>query len=136
MTAGNCPCRGDTLDKLIQPAILTLLAKEPMHGYALADQMELLRGERPDLAGVYRFLASMQKRSLVVSEWESVECGPNRKIYRITDAGRECLECWVAALEQHARDVRTLLRDAKRSLAKLPAKTPTLQPGSRRGVAV
>lgn len=126
----NCPCRGDTLDKLIQPAILALLAEEPMHGYALADRMEALRGERPDLAGVYRCLASMRRRALVVSQWEAAECGPKRKIYRITEAGRECLECWVATLEQHTREVRGLLRAAKRSLAEPSTKLTAVKPGS------
>ena len=34
----NCPCSGVTLDKLIQPAILAVLASEPSHGYRIAGE--------------------------------------------------------------------------------------------------
>ncbi len=29
----ECPCEGSTLDKLVQPAILTILSDGPLHGY-------------------------------------------------------------------------------------------------------
>jgi hypothetical protein len=32
------PCVGETLNKLVHPAVLTVLAEAPIHGYRLADQ--------------------------------------------------------------------------------------------------
>src|SRR5574340_1763971 len=62
-----CPCAGATLDKLIQPAILSVLADGPMHGYRLAEwigKTPMFGGRRPDVSGVYRFLIAMQRRGL------------------------------------------------------------------------
>ncbi len=52
----ECPCEGSTLDKLVQPAILTILSDGPLHGYGLAErlsQMPMFRGQKPDGAGIY-----------------------------------------------------------------------------------
>ena len=42
-----CPCVGGTLDKLVQPAILAVLAEGPIHGYRLAERL----GAMPSFAG-------------------------------------------------------------------------------------
>jgi DNA-binding PadR family transcriptional regulator len=120
MKLSDCPCLGRNLDKLVQPAILALLAEEPLHGYALAERigsMPVCRGEVPNPTGIYRFLTSMERRGLVSSEWDSAERGPNRKVYQITVDGRACLEHWIDALEQYRRGMDALIRLAKRSLA-------------------
>ena len=52
----DCPCSGGTLDKLIQPAVLIVLAEGPLHGYRLAERigtMPTLGGQKPDVSGVY-----------------------------------------------------------------------------------
>lgn len=65
----------------------------PNHGYAIAraverDSSEALRLGEGTLDPVLR---SLEQDELVISEWETVEVGPARKVYRITVAGRaEC----------------------------------------------
>ena len=54
----TCPCDGKTLDRLIQPAILVVLADGPLHGYRLVERIGKLpgfSGQKPDASGVYRF---------------------------------------------------------------------------------
>ena len=41
----NCPCAGVTLDKLIRPAILAVLADEAMHGYQVAERIREMPAE-------------------------------------------------------------------------------------------
>ena len=74
----DCPCMGGTLDKLIQPAILSVLSYGPLHGYMLAERIGKMTSEsaeKPDLSGIYRFLKTMEKRGLVVSSWDTPRRG-------------------------------------------------------------
>ncbi|NLX99105.1 MAG: PadR family transcriptional regulator [Rhodopirellula sp.] len=112
----DCPCAGSTLDKLIQPAILTLLAAGSMHGYGLAErlsEMPLLKGSKPDPSGVYRFLRTMEEKGLVVSSWDTSHAGPARKTYQITSAGQACLRSWIETLERYRKGIDSLLRAAR-----------------------
>ena len=97
----DCPCAGRNLDKLVQPAILTLLAREDAHGYMLVQhlaEMPIFRGQKPDATGVYRFLRQMEERELVTSTWDTSETGPAKRLYHLTDAGRACLNRWAETL--------------------------------------
>ena len=116
----QCPCTGETLDKLIQPAILAVLAEGPMHGYGLAERIGALpafAGNKPDVSGVYRFLKAMEGKGLVLSSWDLSESGPAKKTYQITAAGQRCLRRWVRTLEEYREAITALLNTA-RSAAK------------------
>ena len=116
-----CPCAGRKLGKLIQPAILAVLAQGPMHGYGLAERigrLPICGGEGPDSTGIYRFLKAMEDRGLVASTWDLSERGPARKTYGITPAGEECLAQWVKTLQHYRRGINALVRLARRSLDK------------------
>jgi PadR family transcriptional regulator, regulatory protein PadR len=116
----GCPCTGGTLDKLIQPAVLAVLAEGPMHGYGLAErigEMPGFAGQKPDVSGIYRYLKAMEGRSLVVSDWDTSQAGPAKKTYRITPQGQKCLRLWARTLEEH-REAITALLSAVRKAAK------------------
>ncbi|MEN6493269.1 MAG: PadR family transcriptional regulator [Thermoguttaceae bacterium] len=115
----NCPCTGVTLDRLIQPAILTVLAEGPLHGYRLAEriaEMPTFSGQKPDVSGIYRFLKTMEQKGLVVSTWDVSESGPARKSYEITSEGKRCLQQWIKTLEAYRRGIAELLRGARKTL--------------------
>jgi DNA-binding PadR family transcriptional regulator len=114
----GCPCTGKTLDKLIQPAILALLAEGPAHGYALAERIGAMpgfAGHKPDVSGVYRFLKAMQRKRLVVSAWDLSEAGPAKKTYQLTSDGRHCLRRWVRTLEEYREGIAALLKTARKA---------------------
>lgn len=126
----RCPCAGATLDKLIQPAILAVLAEGPLHGYKLAQRIGKLPmhgGRRPDVSGVYRFLKAMQRKGLVVSNWDVSGSGPAKKCYEITSAGRECLARWIRTLEEFRAGIGVFLKVARKcaSARKRSAKSRT-----------
>jgi len=114
----ECPCTGGTLDRLIQPAILLVLAEGSAHGYRIAErlgEMPSFAGQKPDVSGVYRFLKSMERKELVVGRWDLSESGPAKKCYQITPAGRRCLRAWVKTLEDYRKSITDLLRAARRT---------------------
>jgi PadR family transcriptional regulator, regulatory protein PadR len=117
----GCPCTGGTLDKLIQPAILAVLAEGPIHGYGLAERIGVLpafAGNAPDVSGIYRFLKAMEGRGLVLSSWDLSESGPAKKTYQLAPAGQRCLSRWVRTLENYRDAVTALLDTARRAAMK------------------
>jgi len=118
----NCPCTGRTLPKLIHPTILTILASGNVHGYRLAgliSKTPILKGERPDSAGVYRILGGMEHEGLVASVWLPSKKGPQKKAYRLTPAGRRCLAEWTKTLSTYQQATEALLAMAGKALLRL-----------------
>lgn len=114
----KCSCKGNNLDKLLQPNILTTLTKQKLHGYLIIQELErknLFYGEKADSTGIYRTLKTMEERGLVSSDWDVDGSGAARKIYSITDAGRACLTNWIKTLENYKRTIDTIIEDAKRA---------------------
>ena len=116
----TCPCAGSTLDKLIQPAILAILAEGPLHGYRLAQRigkLPMFGGRKPDVSGIYRFLKAMERKGIVVSSWDLSKAGPARKAYQLTATGRKCLARWITTLDEFRRAIGVLLKVARKRAA-------------------
>lgn len=108
----NCPCTGANLPKLLQPALLAIIAREPAHGYAIMQKLSesgLFSDAMPDSAGVYRFLKQMENDGSLYAFWDTSQTGPARKCYRITSRGVACLKLWRQTLEQHQEFIVQLL---------------------------
>ena len=124
----GCPCAGATLDKLVQPAVLTVLAQGPLHGYRIVERMAELRiwrGHKPDATGVYRALRAMQKRGIARSAWDAPEAGPAKRLFALTADGRRCMALWVATLDEYRDGIAEIvmrLRDAARQRPRRPAR--------------
>ncbi len=73
----------------VRLALLSLLGERPQHGYELMKQLEERSGGmyRASAGTVYPTLAQLQDEGLVASDSEG-----GKRIYRLTDAGREELE--------------------------------------------
>jgi DNA-binding PadR family transcriptional regulator len=119
----DCPCDGNTLDKLLHPAILVALTEGPIHGYRLAERIEQMVGTfggKPDVSGIYRFLKKMEASGYVVSTWQSGESGHAKRLYELTSDGQACLVRWSATLETYVEAIGNLLREARAASARLP----------------
>jgi DNA-binding PadR family transcriptional regulator len=117
----TCPCAGNTLDRLVQPAILVVLAAGPLHGYRVAEKISerlSLGDQKPDMSGVYRFLKVMEEKGLVASSWDLSHGGPARRCYEITPDGERCLSQWIETLERHRKGINDLLRAARTAVRK------------------
>lgn len=73
-----------------QTMILAVLNREPLHGYAIAREIERTsEGVLTCQEGVlYPALRAMERDGLVCAHWEQQPTGPARKIYTITEEGR------------------------------------------------
>ena len=79
-------------------AILGLLQDEPMTGYDLKKRrfdQSIAHFWPADQAQIYRTLDKMVDDGWVENQFELQEDRPNRKVYRITDAGRAEFHRWV-----------------------------------------
>lgn len=116
----DCPCAGRNLDKLVQPAILAVLASEDAHGYIIVQrltEMPMFHGQKPDATGVYRYLRQMEERELVASKWDTSETGPAKRIYGITEEGRSCLARWMETLSTYHDALGELLEVTRKAIA-------------------
>ena len=115
MEFNKCPCYGSNLDKLIQPMILTILAQEDLYGYRIVQRIAespMCKGHKPDGTGVYRFLKAMEQRGSVESSWSLADSGPAKRIYHITDEGKECLSHWIDTLKDYHQSIGKMLEEA------------------------
>ena len=104
----------------MHPAILTILASGPAHGYRIVQQAAetpVLGGNRPNPTGVYRVLRALEQQGFVVSTWDLSDRGPARRSYRLTSAGRQCLNRWIETLDDYRRAIGRLLSTARRAAA-------------------
>lgn len=108
----NCACSGKSLGRLLQPAVMGMLAQECLHGYVIVQRlagMAMLKGHPPDPAGIYRLLKSMEQAGLVTSCWDLADTGPAKRCFELTLDGRACLARWVQTLEEYERAICELL---------------------------
>ena len=79
-------------------AILGLLSRESMTGYDLTKRFDTTIGFfwSAKHSQIYPELAALTKEGLVTFEVVTQTSKPNKKVYTITDAGRENLAHWVA----------------------------------------
>ena len=115
----KCPCVGATLDKLVQPAMLAILAKGPLHGYELAKKVGDLThfiDEAPDVSGVYRMLKALESRGMVTSGWDISQGGRPKRLFSITDDGRQCLETWNGTLKNYHKAIGSLLKATQKAI--------------------
>ncbi|RYG63230.1 PadR family transcriptional regulator [bacterium] len=95
-----------------QTMILAVLDREPLHGYAIAREIErksdgLLTCQEGVL---YPALRAMEREGLVSSQWENQTNGPARKIYTITESGQNMLTKRTQAWQQLQVAMGSILR--------------------------
>lgn len=92
----------------MQPSILLALLDGESYGYELSQRIAeygFLRGDVPP-GMIYRHLRQMEDDRLVVSRWEAEGSGPARRLYSVTQEGREVLDAWIGYMERQARVLR------------------------------
>ena len=95
-------------------ALLAVLAAgaEPMYGYQIAKRLEqvgqgVLAGKQ---SALYPVLRNLESAGLLESFIEPSIAGPPRRYYRITAAGREVLQAWIAAWRATRDSVDSVLQ--------------------------
>ncbi|MGE5610965.1 MAG: helix-turn-helix transcriptional regulator [Bacillota bacterium] len=140
MDLHECPCSGKTLARLVQPAVMAVLADQPLHGYVIVQRLaeiRIFRGQSPDPTGVYRVLKAMEQEGLVESTWELADRGPAKRCFALTSAGRVCLTSWGQTLQEYQQSIADLLavisqamRPKRSTSEKRTRRTPRCSPAT------
>lgn len=91
--------------------ILALIAEEPMHGYQITQELaRRSRGYFDMKEGLlYPTLHRMEQDGLLTSEWLDSSGKRRRKVYRITQAGRQALTSQKAEWRRFAEQLLWLV---------------------------
>jgi PadR family transcriptional regulator len=86
MPPSRFPIPQGTLDMLI----LQILSLEPLHGYAIAQRIELIskHAVQVNQGSLYPALHRLEKRGWLKSEWGVSDANQRAKYYRLTAAGK------------------------------------------------
>jgi DNA-binding PadR family transcriptional regulator len=84
--------------RVVQDVLLALLAREPSHAYDLRARLQLALGPLADALNdghVYVTMGRLEKGGLVAAERVKGGDRSDRKVYALTDAGRERVAAWL-----------------------------------------
>lgn len=94
----------------IEYALLGFLHGGPLHGYEihrrLADRAGLGRVWRLKQSHLYALLARLEQDGLIASRREPQAARPTRRVFALTEAGRQALTDWVQSPVARGREVR------------------------------
>ncbi len=96
--------------RLVEPALLAFLQEDDLHGYGLLEKLESLRLGSINPSVIYRILRDYEEIGLVQSSWDAEGTqGPPRRVYALTDAGREALKRAEASLKETVSRIEDVL---------------------------
>jgi DNA-binding PadR family transcriptional regulator len=91
-------------------ALLGLLLQGPAHGYDLSRHFARASalGDviRLSASHLYALLARLERDGMIAGEVQDSGKHPQRRVYRLTDTGREAVQHWVDEPVGHPRDMR------------------------------
>ena len=99
-----------TLDLLI----LTIVATEPQHGYAIAQRLRQMSRDVIQVrqGSLYPALHRLEQRGLLAPDWRESETGREAKYYRLTRAGRAQLDTERASWRRLTKAIGVVIRSA------------------------
>lgn len=86
--------RTDVLQGTLEMLVLRALSMEPMHGWGLAQRIDMMSGNVFEIqqGTLYPALQRMKRRGWVRSQWQQTENNRRARYYSITSLGRKELE--------------------------------------------
>jgi PadR family transcriptional regulator PadR len=94
--------------------VLRVLARQPLHGYAIAQRIHQLSADelRVEEGSLYPALQKLLVKGWVTAAWRESESGRQVREYRITASGRRQLEAEMAEYRRTASAIGLLLDEA------------------------
>ena len=88
------PEKLDVPQGTLELMILTILTREPMHGYGISQRLAALSGDRFQVnpGSLFPSLYRLEQDGKLKAEWRTSDNNRNAKYYRLTTAGRKQLE--------------------------------------------
>jgi poly-beta-hydroxybutyrate-responsive repressor len=105
------------LYRFVEPVLLLMLKeKGRSYGYDLSHQLpqHAFTDAEIERAALYRTLRRLEQNGYVVSDWETDQSGPARRIYSLTKAGEQHLREWAQVLGKVTRSMARFVRRAQK----------------------
>ena len=99
-------------ERYIQPSILMGLLFKASYGYELIQNIQrygFVEGQAPP-GMIYRHLRQLEQEGLVYSMWETEGAGPAKRVYNITDEGKEILEIWIDYMRKQKANLDAFIK--------------------------
>jgi PadR family transcriptional regulator len=108
------PKPSDLLQGTLDLLILKLLAREPLHGWNISKQIQLLSGDVLSVGqgSLYPALHRLEHQGWVRAEWKDSDVGRSAKYYSLTRAGRKQLDRELKTWTRLSSAVQLLLDNA------------------------
>ncbi len=91
--------------------ILLAIANQPTHGLGILNKInQEVPNNRLDTAIIYRTLKDFESNGYITSDWADSNAGPKKKIYTITDSGREKLDAFRSDIEKSLNNLQQFIR--------------------------
>jgi poly-beta-hydroxybutyrate-responsive repressor len=98
-------------ERYMQPSILLGLYPRPSYGYELIQNIQefgFVEGQAPP-GMIYRHLHQLEGDNLVSSQWDTEASGPAKRMYYLTEEGKEMLALWVDYMERQAKTLNAFV---------------------------
>jgi len=94
--------------------ILRVISAQPLHGYAIAQNIHLLSGEELSVeeGSLYPALQKLLLKGWVKAEWVVSDTGRKVREYRITTGGKKQLDQELTEYRRMSKGIETLLNNA------------------------
>ncbi len=109
MGSARFPIPQGTLDMLV----LQMLSTEPLHGYAIAQRLQVISREAVQVnqGSLYPALHRLEQKRWLKAEWRQSETGREAKFYALTAAGRKQLAVEKATWDRLSVAVRMIFNE-------------------------
>ncbi|HLK59249.1 MAG TPA: helix-turn-helix transcriptional regulator [Chthonomonadaceae bacterium] len=103
--------QGELLKGNTPTLLMAVLQEGPLHGYAIAREIERRSGDALQLGegSLYPALRALERDGLVISRWEPRPSGPARKVYELTEAGHRALAARTQSWRRFVEAVENVL---------------------------
>lgn len=107
-------CKHHKMERYLEVSLLVLLSEKQSHGYGLIEDLTYFGFEEElNVGSLYRTLRKMEKQELVTSQWEKGDSGPRKRVYQVTDKGKEELSYWVEVMKTRKKRIENLIHRYK-----------------------
>lgn len=106
-----CEIKYQKMERFLEICLLLLLFEKEGYGYGLIEQLGQFgfKAEELNIGSLYRSLRKLEEQNLVSSLWEDASTGPKRRVYTITERGKEELHNWIPILKQRKTRIEHLI---------------------------
>jgi PadR family transcriptional regulator, regulatory protein PadR len=109
IAGGDADRQAQLLRGALDMCLLALLSEQPAHGYELVQRVGQAGFPSVSYGTIYPLLTRMRRLDLVTQQIQDSPHGPARKVYAVTDAGRERLADWTAQWNEFVHVVGRVL---------------------------